>query len=369
MVRRKIAPPEINRHLKALQPYPPGKPIEEVQREYGLGSVIKLASNENPLGPSPRALRAMAKVADTMHQYPEGGGFYLKQGLARELGVKPEEIILGNGSDELIMFLGMAYLNRRRALITSNYAFVRYRMAADLVGARTDLVPMREMRHDLAGIAERIDERTGLIALDVPGNPTGTLVGRRALADFLDRVPPEIPVMLDQAYFEFAEDDRQFPNGLKLRRRHPNLIVLRTFSKAHGLAGLRIGYAVARPEIVQGVERIRPPFNVNRMAQAAALAALSDRAHLRRTMRINQRGLRTLAEGFERLGLNVWPSWTNFLLVQVPRDGREIFEALLREGVVTRPMAGYGLTACLRVSVGTPRENRRCLAAMKRVLK
>lgn len=363
-----VAPPKIRKHLEKIQPYPPGKPIEEVQREYGLDSVIKLASNENPCGPSPKAVKAMQAAAGEMHLYPDGGGFYLKDALAGKIGVKADEILLGNGSDEIVAFLAMAYLTPRRGLITSKYSFVRYRMAAELVGAPCTLVEMDDLCHDLDAIAAAVDKNTAMICLDIPCNPTGTLVTKRQMTAFLDKVPKDVIVVLDQAYFEFAESDPKFPDGLKLRKRFPNLIVLRTVSKAYGLAGMRLGYMVSRPEIVTDINRIRPPFNTNRMIQIGTIAALEDKAHLHKTLTTNAKGMAALEKGFAKLGLKSWPSYANFILVDMGRDCREVFEALLREGVVTRPMAGYGLGTCVRFSIGMPAENRRCLAALKKVL-
>ena len=369
MSKPTVPPPPCNRHIRKLMPYPPGKPIEEVQREFGLDSVVKLASNENPLGPSPRAVKAMHSAATEMHLYPDGAGFYLKQALADRLGVAPEEIILGNGSDEITTFLGQCYLGPRRGLVTSEYAFIRYKMAAEAAGAPTTVVKMKNMRHDLAAMAKAIDPRTAMICLDVPCNPTGCGLSSRTLIQFLNRVPSETIVLLDQAYHEYAAGtNSDCPDGLVLRDRFPNLVVARTFSKAYGLAGLRIGYAVARREIVGDLDRIRPPFNANRMAQAAALAALDDKAHLRRAIQANARGMKQLEEGFQALGLKSWPSQANFILVDVGGDGREVFHELLKLGVVTRPMAGYGLTRCLRISIGTAAENRRCLNALGKVL-
>lgn len=368
MAKNHVQPPSANRHIKKLAPYPPGKPIEEVKREFGLETVIKLASNENPLGPSPRAMKAMAEAATEMHLYPDGAAFYLKDALAGRLGVKQEELIIGNGSDELMVLLAMAYLNPKLELITSTYSFVRYPMAAELAGATAKLIPMKDMRHDLNAIAKAVGPTTAMICLDLPCNPTGTIVGKSEMVRFLKKIPSSVLVVLDQAYFEFAAGDENFPDGLELRRLFPNLVVTRTFSKAYGLAGLRIGYAVARPEIIQDLERVRPPFNANRMAQAAALAALDDKAHLKRTITTNAKGLALLEKGFKALGLKSWPSWANFVLVDIGRDGRETFMELLKLGIVTRPMTGYGLTSFLRISIGTPEENRACLAALKKVL-
>lgn len=361
--------PQINKHLKNLAPYPPGKPIEEVKREYGLDSVIKLASNENPLGPSPKAVKAMQAAAIEMNLYPDGAAFYLKDAIAQRLGVKTSELFMGNGSDEIMALLAMAYLNPKRELITSTYSFVRYPMVAELAGAQCTLIPMKDMKHDLDAIAAAVTEKTAIICLDIPCNPTGTIVSKRELTKFFEKVPQEVIIVLDQAYFEFAAEDKNYPDGVALRKKHPNLFVTRTFSKSYGLAGLRIGYAVARPEIIHDLERVRPPFNASRIGQAAALAALEDTAHLKKTVANNAKGLKQLEEGFKKLGLKSWPSWANFVLVDIGQNGPAAFVELLKLGVVTRPMAGYGLTNFLRISVGTPAENKRCLAALKQVLK
>ncbi|MCE5230496.1 histidinol-phosphate transaminase [bacterium] len=364
-----VAPPALNPHLMKLQPYPPGKPIEEVKREFGLDEVIKLASNENPLGPSPRAMKAMAAVAAEMHLYPDGAAFYLRDALAKKLSVSPNELILGNGSDEIALLLMLAYAGPTREVITSQYSFIRYLMEAELAGAPVTLVPMRDMRHDLKAIAAAVNKRTAMICLDVPCNPTGSTLTKRELTRFLDAVPQDVIILLDQAYFEYAAAlDPDFPDGTTLRARRPNLVVTRTFSKAYGLAGLRLGYAIARPEIVTDVNRIRPPFNANRMVQAAGIAALGDAAFLRRATESNRRGMAQMVKGLDKLGIRHWPSVANFILTDVGRDCREVFTELLKLGVVTRPMAGYGLATHLRISIGTRAENAKCLAAMKTVL-
>lgn len=363
-----VPPPMLNRHLTKLLPYPPGKPVEEVQRMYGLNQVDKLASNENPNGPSPRAIKAMRSAATDMHFYPDGAGYYLKEKIAEKIGVKPEELILGNGSDDIFIFLAQCYLSKSKGMLTSNYAFVRYRMAAELVGAPCKLVPMQDMHHDLKALGKAVTQSTVMICLDVPGNPTGTSLKRKDLVGFLESIPPEIIVVLDQAYYEYAAEERDFPDGLKLRKDFPNLVVTRTFSKAYGLAGLRIGYAVARPEIITDLERVRPPFNANRMAQAAAMAALDDRAHLIRSLRNNQRGMQQLEKGFKKLGINYWPSKANFILCDVGRPAKPVFDELLKHGTIVRPMGAPGMEQCLRISIGTPQQNRRCLAAIEEVL-
>jgi histidinol-phosphate aminotransferase len=364
-----FTPPPLNKHLQALTPYPPGKPIEEVQREFGLEEVIKLASNENPLGPSPRAMQAMIGAAGQMHLYPDGAGYYLKRKLAGRLGVEPGELILGNGSDELLMLLALAYLNKKRALLTSDYAFVRYRMAAEMAGAPVRIVPMKKMRHDAKALIDAMDETVGLAMLDVPGNPTGGGLSQREAVRLLKALPEGALLVLDQAYFEYANSmDEQNPDGIALRRTYPNLIVTRTFSKAYGLAGLRIGYAVAHPDVVRDLERIRPPFNANRMAQAAAMAALDDEAFLKRTITVNRKGLEWMAKGLTAMGLRVYPSLTNFVLVDVGQDCRAVFQRLLAEGIVARPMPGIKGGSHLRISIGTEEQNRKCIGALKKVL-
>jgi histidinol-phosphate aminotransferase len=368
MAGKTAPPPRLNPHLKRLIPYPPGRPIEEVQREFGLSDVVKLASNENPLGPSPHALKAMAKSAGKMHFYPDGNGFYLKQAIADRLGVPAECLTLGNGSDEITGFLAQAFLGPRRGLVTGNYAFVRYRMAAELVRAPVTLVPMKNMRHDVRAIARAVKSTTAMVCLDVPCNPTGGSLTTREVVWLLNRLPTRAILLLDQAYYEYCAAEPDYPDGVALRRDWPNLVVTRTFSKAYGLAGLRIGYALARPEIVTDLDRIRPPFNTNRMAQAAALAALADAPHIRRSVRVNDAGRRQLERGFDKLGVRRWPTHANFILCDVGRDGRRVFVELQKRGVIVRPMTGYGLTTCLRVSIGTTAENRKCLDALAAVL-
>ncbi len=359
----------LHKHLANVAPYPPGKPIEEVQREFGLKEVIKLASNENPLGPSPKALKAMAAAAREMNLYPDGAGYYLKRGIAKRLGVGEDEIILGNGSDEITLFLALCYLGPGRSIVTSDYAFVRYRMAAELMNARAKLVPMRDFRHDTAALGKAVDDSTVLLFLDNPCNPTGAMTTRRELARLLADVPRRVLVVVDEAYYEYACGDADYPDTLALRRKHPNLIVTRTFSKAYGLAGLRIGYGIARKEVVADLERVRPPFNTNRMAQAAALAALSDSGHLKKSVANNEHGKKYLAGEFRKLGLRFIPTWANFILVDLsPRgiSGSELYEKLLRRGVIVRPMGGYGLKTFVRISIGTGEENRRLAEALKR---
>lgn len=359
-------------HLEALAPYPPGKPIEEAQREYGLDHFIKLASNENPLGPSPKALKAMATVAGEMNLYPDGAGFYLKRELAAKLGVTPEEIVLGAGSDEITVFLALCYLGPGVNIVTSECAFVRYRMAAQMMGAETKLVPMRDLAHDAKALAAAVDKNTRIVFIDNPCNPTGAMTPDAELGrGLIHSVPPETLIVIDEAYYEYAVADPAYPDTMKFRKKHPNVIITRTFSKAYGLAGLRVGYGIARPEIVRDLERVRPPFNVNRMAQAAAVAALGDARHVERAVKLNEKGRAWLTRGMEKLGARVYPSWANFLLVDFAAlgvAGGVVYEELMRRGVIVRPMGGYGLRNMVRISIGLMEENQILVAALKEIL-
>jgi len=358
-------------HLLALAPYAPGRPIEEVQREYGLKRVIKLASNENPLGPSPKALAAIGRHAREVHLYPDGNVFYLREALSRCLNVRPEQLMFGNGSDELIIWLALTYLSPRDSIIISQYSFVRYQMAAQLIGARWKTIPLIGWRHDVRAMAEAVSRRTRMIFLANPENPVGTMVGRKEFERFLKAIPRRVMIVLDQAYFEYVRAKDYF-NGIDYLKRYPNLVVLRTFSKIYGLAGLRIGYGVAHPQIVSDVDRVRPPFNVNRLAQEAAIAALEDVEFVRKSIESNEAGRRYLYGEFERLGLEYIPSQTNFVLVRAGRerlDGNAVAQAMMRHGVIVRPMACFGLRDYVRITIGRPEENRLAIRVLRQCLK
>ncbi len=351
-----------------LATYRPGKPIEEVARELGLGdpgSILKLASNENSLGPSPRALAAMARVAGRMHIYPDGDSYVLREALARKLGVARDEIFLGHGSNEILALLAHVYLGPGTSAVMSEQAFVVYKLVSALYQATAIETPMRDFTHDLDAMRGAIRPDTRLVFVANPNNPTGTAVAAAALERFLDNLPDPVVAVLDEAYIELLPP-RQRPDALRLVRERKNLFVLRTFSKAHGLAGLRIGYAVAPSEGIALLNRVRQPFNVNAMAQAAALAALDDDAHIARTREMVEEGLDQLSQGLAAAGVPYVPSAANFLLVKVGR-GAEYFEALLRRGVIVRPVDNYGLPEYIRVTVGTPAENRRFLDALAAV--
>jgi histidinol-phosphate aminotransferase len=355
-----------NEQLRDLAVYEPGKPIEETARELGAdaGNIIKLASNENPLGPSPKALTAMRAALESAHLYPDGGGFYLREALAARLGLSREHFVLGSGSNEIIEFLGHAFLNCGDDVITSEHAFIAYKLVAAVFGARTIEVPSPDLRHDLDGILAAITPKTRLIFIANPNNPTGTLAGQDEIDRFIERVPPHIVVVFDEAYFEYLSDP---PDTLRFVRAGRNVAVLRTFSKIQGLASLRIGYGMARPELIQVLQKTRQPFNVNGLAQAAALAGLEDEEHRRETRRVTDEGRAYLQKEFAAMNLRFVPSAANFVLVNVG-DGAKIFRALLDRHIIVRALKGYHLPEWVRISVGTMEQNRRCIAALREVL-
>jgi len=356
-----------NAHLFDIQPYEPGRPIEDVAREFGMPfeSIIKLASNENALGPSPKALAAMRKALDNAHLYPDGGGFYLRQGLANHLGVAMDNLILGNGSNEIVEFLAHAFLRPGDNLVCGDRAFVVY----ELIGRQFDneviAVPFRDHAHDLEAMLRAITPRTKLVFVANPNNPTGTRVTNEELARFMERAPDHVIIVLDEAYIEFLDDP---PNSLAyLRPGRPKTVLMRTFSKIVGLAGLRIGYGIAPKECIEIMQKARQPFNVNAIAQAGALASLDDHEHIARTRRMTAEGRTVLEAEFGRMGLEYVPSSANFVLVKVG-DGAKVTHALQRRGVIVRPMGGYKMPEWVRVTVGTREQNERFLDALKREL-
>jgi len=356
-------------HIGSLLPYVPGKPIEEVEREYGVTHVAKLASNENPLGPGQRALEAAREAAVKVHLYPDGSAFLLRQALSRKLGVPQGEIFVGNGSNELIQILVRTFVQDGEECMTSAQSFVAYKLAAQGHGRALVELPMRAgFGYDLEAFRRRVGPKTKLVFIANPDNPTGTYVTRDALVSFLEAAPPETLVALDEAYVDFVTA-RDYPASLELRKRFPNLVILRTFSKIHGLAGLRIGYGVARPELVEYLDRVRDPFNTSLVAQAAAAAALDDVQHVERSRALVEQERPFLSDGLTALGAKVTPSQGNFVLADFPgRPAKELFEALLRHGVVVRPMAGYGFPTAQRITFGLRAENEKLLAGLRKVL-
>lgn len=363
-----MPPLPLNPTLANLPVYQPGRPIEEVARELGLppADIVKLASNENPLGPSPMALAAMQRLLPHLHLYPDGNAFHLKQRLAQRLELQPENLILGNGSNEIIEFVGHALMRPGAEVVVSQYCFAIYPIVAAMMGARTLVVPARDYGHDLPAMARAVTPATTVVFVANPNNPTGTLASPQAVLDLVDQIPPSTLLVLDEAYLEFLDDPVDLLPRIR-QGRSDNLLLMRTFSKIYGLAGLRLGYGIATPGVIASLERVRQPFNINALAQAAALAALDDADHLAHTRENNRLGLEHLEHELRALGLEVVPSAANFILTRVG-DGQRVFLELQRRGIITRPMTGYGLPEFLRVSVGTPSENARFLAALRDIL-
>ncbi|UVE19022.1 histidinol-phosphate transaminase [Pseudomonas sp. LS44] len=355
--------------VQKLSPYVPGKPVDELARELNLdpAGIVKLASNENPLGPSSKALEAIrAELAD-LTRYPDGNGFELKQKLAERCGVTLAQVTLGNGSNDILDLVARAFLAPGLNAVFSQYAFAVYPIATQAVGAVGKVVPAKNYAHDLAGMLAAIDADTRVVFIANPNNPTGTWFGPQVLAEFLAQVPANVLVVLDEAYIEYAEGD-ELPDGLNYLAQYPNLLVSRTFSKAYGLASLRVGYGLSSAQVADVLNRVRQPFNVNSLALAAACAAFDDADYLAASRRTNDAGMAQLEAGLRALGLSWIPSRGNFLAVDFARDAAPINQALLQEGVIVRPVAGYGMPSFLRVSIGTEQENARFLVALSKVL-
>jgi len=353
--------------VKGLNPYQPGKPIEELERELGLTNIVKLASNENPLGISPLASAAIQKELELATLYPDGTGFVLKQALAEYLAVEAGTITLGNGSNDVLDLITRAYASPESEVIYSQYAFAVYALSTQSVNAKAVVVPAKEWGHDLDAMFDAITDQTSLIFIANPNNPTGTYLEASKVKVFLARVPDNIIVVLDEAYCEYIEES-DYPDGISLVKKHPNLVITRTFSKAWGLASLRVGYAVSNPDVANILNRVRQPFNVNSFALAAASAVLSDDAYLEKGRQVNKEGLVQVAEGLAALGLSYIPSVGNFICFDVGGDGGKVYQNLLKEGVIVRPLANYGMPHHLRVSIGLKGENQRFLDALASVL-
>lgn len=358
----------IPEHLTRIAPYVAGKPIDEAARETGRRDIVKLASNENPWGPSPRARQAIRAALSQVHRYPDGSGWALRQALAEKHGVPPAQVVLGNGSTELLEILAKTFLVSGRTAVNADPAFIMYRIAVLAMNAPLVSVPLRDQRHDLEAMARACDERTALIYVGNPNNPTGTFVGRDAFARYFARVPPHVLTVLDEAYCHYV-DDPDYPDGLDFLRDGRHVVVLRTFSKIHGLAGLRLGYGLASSDVARAIEAVRSPFNTSVLAQAGGLAALEDTGHVERSRAENAREARTLMEGLRRRGLDFVPTVANFILMRTGLSGEELHRRLLEEGVIIRPLEPYGFKDAVRVTIGRPEENRRFLEALDRVLR
>lgn len=350
-----------------IEPYQPGKPIDEVKRELLLEEVYKLASNENSLGPSPKALAAITKALKTLNRYPDGNCFYLKAKLAKKLKVKPENITFGNGSDELIAVIVQAFMNEDENAVIADPTFLEYRLITEAYGREVKVVPCVNLKYDLDGMRKAIDGKTKLVFIANPDNPTGTYISDKRITRFLENIPDNVIAVMDEAYYDFV-DAKDYPDTMR-HLKDKNLIILRTFSKAYGLAGLRAGYALANAELIECMNRVRQPFNVNSLAQVAAQAAIDDTAHLKKTRDTVLKGKKLLYKAFDKMGVAYVLSQTNFVLVDVKSDSWEFFQKLLRYGVIVRDMKPYKLESYIRVTIGTDKENKKFLEAFKKVSK
>ncbi len=358
--------------VRGLKPYQPGKPIDELEREYGVSNALKLASNENPLGPSPLAVAAAQQAMQDIWLYPDGNGFRLKEKIAACCNVSTDQITLGNGSSDLLDFAVRVFVSPGREVLFSAHSFAIYPILTQAAGGRGIATPAREWGCDLDALRAALTGQTALIFIANPNNPTGTWLDGDSLEQFVRTLPDHVMVVIDEAYFEYASSPAVgadgYPNTLEWVERYPNLIVTRTFSKCYGLAGLRMGYSVSHPAVAELMNRVRPPFNVNSIALAAAEAALDDKVHLQRSVEMNAEGLQQLMTGFERLGLEYIPSVGNFICVDVGREAAPVYEALLHEGVIVRPVANYGMPNHLRITVGTSEHNDIIISSLQKVL-
>ena len=354
-------------NILAIKPYPPGKPVEEVEREYGIKGSIKLASNENPLGPSPKAMAAIQKAVAGLHRYPDSGGYYLTEKLAEKLGVRPDQIVLGNGSDDVIGMLTRVYLKPGDTAIMTEPSFLMYDIFVRTVGAAPVQIPLKNLGIDLPAMAAAVTENTRMVFITNPNNPTGGHITAPQFEAFMASLPPYVLVVLDEAYIEFASAPDCL-DGLNLISDDRPIAVMRTFSKAYGLAGIRIGYGVMPAEMAGMLHRVRQPFNTNSLAQAGAAAALEDEEFLRETKQLIQNELKFLQDSLTKMGVCWFPTQANFFLIDVKKNARDVFESLLRQGVIVRSMVSYGYPEYIRVTVGTRGENARFLEALERVL-
>lgn len=353
-----------NEHILGIAPYEPGKPIEEVERELTIHDAIKLASNENPLSPSDRVQKAIIAALNSLNRYPDGSGFYLRQALAKKHGVMPDQVVLGNGSNELIELLVRSFLRPGDEAVVPHPSFVVYPMIVQAAGGVRVMVMLKDFRLDLDAMARALTPMTKVVFIANPNNPSATIVTRDEVEHFMSRVPERTIVVFDEAYIEFAMGP-DFPDTLAHVKQGRKVVVLRTFSKATSLAGLRVGYGVADADAIALMNRIRQPFNVNSLAQAAALAALDDEAHVLECVRMIEAGRHFLYDEFKRLGISYVPSRANFILVDVGRSAADIYQKLLHHGVIVRPMTPFGLETALRITVGTPEENRKLVKALR----
>ena len=353
--------------VQHLSPYVPGKPVDELQREFGLTEIVKLASNENPLGTSENVLAAIQSSLAELTRYPDGSGFALKTALTKKFALSPEQITLGNGSSEILELVLRAFVTPAHDVVFSQHAFALYPILTQAVGAVAKVAAAKDYGHDLQAMRALIGAKTRVVFIANPNNPTGTLLAPAELEGFIAELPPQVLCVLDEAYFDFVAPELR-SDTLHWPTRYPHLIVARTFSKAYGLAGFRIGYGVSSPEVAEVLNRIRPPFNCNALALAAAEAALADTDYLQRSIAVNNAGMLQFTTAFQELGLEWIPSFANFVSVDVGQPGVPLYEALLRKGVIVRPVANYEMPNYLRISIGTAAENQVCIKALKQVL-
>jgi len=358
---RSLVPPNIEN----LMPYIPGKPIEETERELGISNIIKLASNENSLGPSKKAIKAARKALQSVHLYPDANGFYLKEKLAKIHKVSPDQIVLGNGSNDIIDLMVRVFCIPGDEVITSKMSFIMYYISSQAQNCVLKLIDMKNYRYDLDGIRSAITEKTKIIFIANPNNPTGTYLTKDELYTFIKSIPKDIVLGLDEAYYEYVVAEDYPFDTIKLIKKRPNTVVMRTFSKIYGLAGLRIGYGITDAKLADYINRVRQPFNTSSVAQAAAIAALSDKSHVRKSREMVREGMKYIEAELKSLGFDVVPSQANFLLIDLHRDATELYDKLLRKGVIVRPMKGFGIPNCIRVTIGTMEENRRFISALK----
>ncbi|MGD9000276.1 MAG: histidinol-phosphate transaminase [Granulosicoccaceae bacterium] len=358
--------------VRGLRPYEPGKPVEELERELGISGAIKLASNENPLGPSDSVLAAMQAACQTVARYPDGNSFALKSALAGKLGVAQDQLTLGNGSNDILELIVRAFVTPDNSVVFSQHAFAVYPIVTQAVGAQAVIVPAKNWGHDLDAMAAAVRDDTRVVFIANPNNPTGTWLSGNAVRDFVGSMPAHVIVVLDEAYYEYANAPGTAADGyeslLNDVTTQTNLIVTRTFSKAYGLAGLRVGYGVSSTAVADYLNRVRQPFNLNSIAEAAAVAALADEQHLQRSIEVNCAGLRQLTSAFDEMGLDYIPSAANFISVEVGDDGRAVYDRLLHEGVIVRPVDNYAMPRHLRITISTQDENSRLIEALRKVL-
>ncbi len=354
----------VSENIRAITPYSPGKPIEELERELGIKGSIKLASNENPLGPSPKAVEAVKAALSGLNLYPDGSGYYLRQALAKRYGLDISQVILGNGSNEVIELVIRTFVQPGDEVVSADPSFVVYKMITQAAGGKNVIMPLKDDHHDLDAMANRITGKTKVIFVANPNNPTGTINTSGEMGRFMLRVPDGVMVAVDEAYYEYVSR-KDYPDSLAYLKTGRNIIAMRTFSKIYGLAGLRIGYGLAQPEIIEMMNKVRQPFNTNSLAQTAALAALDDHTHVERSIKANDEGKKSLYRAFDRMGIRYVPTSANFILFETEQEGREVYQALLKTGVIIRPMGGRKL----RVTIGLPEQNTRFVSELEKILK